>query len=333
MGWLEPVAVGVDELLPVVSDFAAGGGASPGVGEGVFGDAPEAVARLDGDLGGSVGWVGVGREDEFPAWGEAVGGLGDAVTVGHDSSDVEVADLLPAAAVAEGGFGDAPEGVEASHPVGGMVDVDGRGHADGSGGFDGGRRLVGDVGGGVGRCHCRGGEGGGGGGEGPEGAEGGDGEGDGGDELGDGGLQAGEDGEPAGGPAADGGDGLDGDGGDELGPGDPDDDRQGVDQQLGVDAAAEGELDLVEGGEAGGEGPSDEDDEAGGDADDEQDDAGEGGEAAGEVVEVAHQGSWVTAVAVSVAVTVIGPVGRRTVGSSRVDLQACKLEYSIVSPK
>ncbi|MCH8899727.1 MAG: hypothetical protein IH942_04415 [Acidobacteria bacterium] len=74
-------------------------------------------------------------------------------------------------------------------------------------------------------------------------------------------------------------------------PGDPDDHRQGVDQQLGVNAAAQGELDLVECGDGGGERPSHVCDQPHGYSHHEQQDEDEGAEATSDVVEVSHQGS------------------------------------------
>jgi hypothetical protein len=81
---------------------------------------------------------------------------------------------------------------------------------------------------------------------------------------------------------------FNGESGDELCPGDPDDYRQGVDEQERVDAGAERQLYFVESGESGGERPTHVCDQSEGHSHDQQQGDDEGAEAAGEVVEVSH---------------------------------------------
>ncbi|MGH8983547.1 MAG: hypothetical protein ACRDY6_06675 [Acidimicrobiia bacterium] len=109
-----------------IEDFDLG--PASGVAEVVFGDAPEGVAGLDSDgvTGANrsrrFGEVGVGWEYEGPARAEGTVGL-EGVAVGLGPSGVEGFDLGPAVGVAEGAFGDGPEGVEVSDGVSGRVDL------------------------------------------------------------------------------------------------------------------------------------------------------------------------------------------------------------------
>ena len=72
VGWAEAVAVEVDERRPVAGDLVWRHVSCPFGFEGVFGDAPEAVATLDGHLAART----AGRSDtsHLWVWWESVGG-------------------------------------------------------------------------------------------------------------------------------------------------------------------------------------------------------------------------------------------------------------------
>ena len=124
--WQQPMKVGIHELSPIVGRLTVRWCSSPRSLQGLLCDRPEVVALLHGDLGESLvlgvdglfGYLCAVGEDEKPAGGETIGGFGEGLTVGHDPPDVQVADLPPASTVSEGGFGDLPEGVVASDPIG-----------------------------------------------------------------------------------------------------------------------------------------------------------------------------------------------------------------------
>ncbi len=119
--------VGGDDLAPVGQDLRVAHLSSEVAFQSILGDGPEVVAALDdkggeaislrGCRGGTTGpWGGrldggVARQHEYPARVQGVVSRADRGAVGERASHVEVEDLVPPQAVAEGAFGDGPVAV------------------------------------------------------------------------------------------------------------------------------------------------------------------------------------------------------------------------------